>query len=137
MTLYEYLSIHTDCELEICDSTWDYATNVYWGDDFIAADKGNPKDQYYKFCIIFYKHVNIVELYEYGGTVDITGFIKKYKHVFEQYMIDHWRAECQFDLDSDFYGEWVRELCLWVDGNATDSQMRKLIELIEKEDNNG
>lgn len=142
MTLYEYLSLHTDCELEVRDNTWDYMTNVYWDDSFRQTEKdwNNDTDRpnetiYLKFCIIFCKYVDIVNLYTGNGVVDITGFIKKYKNVFEQYMRDHWRADCQFDPNGDdFYDQWVRELCLWIEGNATASQMRKLVELIEKED---
>lgn len=133
MKLISLLSLHKDFDMDAYDNEWDVGSCVCWDSGQLTSE-----DLYDKFCVAFYRSVSVETFNESCLTLKVSDLVKSNKVLFRAYMKNHWKDECQFDDDEDeFVYQWVRELFLYLDGNACDSQYKLIIEevfnIIEKE----
>lgn len=138
MTLYEYLSMHDDAELEIGDNTWDCMTNVYWDKNFKEAAEGTAQGTlaiYDTFMVAMYRHLNIIKLHDQkSGIVDITAVVRKFEdQLYELQSSIWWPAYCYDKGSEDFEYQWVDSLCKYMDGSGGDGTYQKLIDILEAE----
>ena len=126
MTLWEeFQQVEGDC-FTLADTVFDVCTDFEWCKEYY-----NEKEPWDRFCKAFFSVVEIDRKISATHIIlKITELIQENKEEFTAFMKEHW-GYTEYEGD-DFDYEWVRELILFLEGNATDGQYKMLTEVLEK-----
>lgn len=129
MKLYEALKYYEGLSLDTTDTEYDC---------IVTIDKiEEVKDNYDLFCVELQKKVELkkfIKGYFATAVVDWTGFLKKNKDQFVQYVKENWIESKQYVLndEDEFFCEWIEQINLLVAGNGTETIYKNFINMLKE-----
>lgn len=120
MKLYDFLQV-THRDYDCYDTEQDVCVTVCYIDEI--------NDNYDGFCVELAKKVDLVE--QTGDSIlicDWTKLIKDNYDCFKAFTIAYWNYD--YDDETEFIYQWIRELHLYAAGEVSDGFCRKLRRLV-------
>lgn len=131
MKLFEALQVYEDLCIDTADDVFDCIVTIDWN----RADE--PNDNCGKFAVELFKKVELVKFFNgaYANAIcKWSDLVKNNIEVFKDFVKKEWIESKQYVLedDDDLQFEWVEQFHLLLAGYGTETDYKKMLNLLSK-----